>query len=159
MQRTWIAITDGAKADIYAYHGPKQKLELLDSLSHVNAPSRELMATERGRGHDDGPNQRSAFDRPTDPHEYEKHRFAREVADYLAEHLDRYDRLYLCAAPKQLGELRENLSQHVNSKISEVMDKDLTNLPRASLRERLQDVLPIEVSTSDLPPDVKYAKA
>lgn len=159
MQITWIMVADGAKATCYRYHGQNKKLEKIRSFSHVNAPSRELTSTERGRMSDPAPGQRSAMDRPTDPHEQEKFNFAKEISEWTDERYAEFDRIIIAASPKILGELRGLLSNRVTMKTSHELDKDLTNVPEAELPKHLQSVLNIEENPgSDLSRTLPYAK-
>lgn len=160
MNRKWIMIADGAKAGVYAYQGPHNKLAPVDGgrLQHVNEPSRELVTTKRGRMPDNGPGQRSALERPTDPHEHEKHIFARELAAFLEERLDEFDTLIIAASPNVLGDLRQLLPDTVKAKISAELDKDLTNIPEPELPQHLQDVLNIDANPRQLPKEARYAK-
>ncbi len=154
---TWIMLADGAHAEILRYDGPKATLTVLESFDHINAPSRELTATKRGRIADSGPNQRSAYERPTDPKDHEKHLFARQIAEALHKKLAQYERLVLAAPPTQLGELRRELSPQVKQKIKGELDKDLLNQPSDQRRKSLQSVLNLEISTSTITPASRYA--
>ncbi len=144
MQNIWILLADGAKAKCYQYHGPNTPLEKIKSFSHVNELSQNLVTTKRGRMPDPGQGQRSAMERPTDPHEHEKHVFARELSEWLEEQRQQFDRLILAASPNVLGDLRQLLSDKVKTKISDELDKDLTNIPEPELPKHLQPVLNIE---------------
>jgi len=145
---TLILIADGAKAVIYKYNGPKNNLSLIKDgkFEHVNKLSQDLVTTKRGRMPDNGAGQRSAMDRPTDPHEHEKHVFAKDVADFINAKEAAFDRLIIAAAPKVLGDLRQLLSTNVANKVSAELDKDLTHIPITDLPEHLQDVLNIRKS-------------
>lgn len=143
MQTTWILIADGVKAKCYHYHGPNQKLEKIKTFSHVNESSQDLVTTERGRMPDPGQGQRSAMERPTDPHENEKHVFAKKLSEWLDEQRKQFYRLILAASPNVLGDLRKLVSDHVQAKISDELDKDLTNIPEPELPKHLQSVLNI----------------
>jgi protein required for attachment to host cells len=142
---TWILIADGAKAMVYQYNGPNNKLSLVEGgeLNHVNELSQDLVTTKRGRMHDNGQGQRSALERHTDPHEHEKYVFAKEITAFLKEKENALDRLIIAAAPKFLGDLRQLLSDNIKNKISAELDKDLTNVPVRGLPEHLQGVLNI----------------
>lgn len=144
MQNTWILVADGAKAKAYHYHGPNTPLEKIESFSHINKLSQDLVSTKRGRMPDPGKGQRSAMERPTDPHEHEKYVFAKELCDWLEEKVLDFDRLILAASPNVLGDMRQILSGNVKAKISDELNKDLTNVPEPDLPKHLQDVLNIK---------------
>lgn len=144
MQDTWILIADGAKATCYLYQGQKQPLKEIESFKHVNAPSRDLTSTERGRMPDPDQGQRSAMERPTDPHEHEKLVFAKKLGEWLNAKQPEFDRLIIAASAGTLGSLRQCLSDKVADKTSDELDKDLTNVPEAELPKHLQSVLNID---------------
>lgn len=159
LQSTWILIADGAKATFYQYEGANRPLNALKSLTHINEQSQDLTSTKRGRMRDPGQGQRSAFARPTDPHEHEKTVFAKELADYADEHATHYDRLIIVASPNVLGDLRQFFSSQVESKVTDELAKDLTNIPATELPGHLQDILNIEENPGGhLSPKVAYAK-
>ena len=100
-------------------------------------------ANRPGRGHDAGPNQRSAFD-DTDWHELAKDRFAADLADelYARVHAGEIGRLVIAASPQVLGELRRHLHKEVADRVVGEIDKTLTNHPthriEALVREELE---------------------
>tara|TARA_R110000823_G_scaffold47903_19_gene122020 strand:- start:12934 stop:13380 length:447 start_codon:yes stop_codon:yes gene_type:complete len=145
--KTWILVADGSKARIYEYMGPNEALRLLDNgeFSHSNKPSREIAQEKRGRVFHSADGSRSAMERPSDPHEFEKKRFAAQLADHLnqEEKKRRFDRLIVVAPPKSLGELRQQLSSAVLERVAGEIDKELTNLDPADLPKHLQPVLNI----------------
>lgn len=147
---TWILISDGAKATIYDYHGPKHKLTVVDDaeFKHVNKPTRELTSTERGRSLQSYGSARPALDQRTDPHEHEKQKFAHELANFLDVKNNRYDRLIVAAPPKMLGYLREKLSKQQLRKTVAEIDKDLTNATEVEIEKHLQNIIHIDVNRS-----------
>jgi protein required for attachment to host cells len=68
-------------------------------------------------------------------------RFARELADWLAEaaRADRFDRLILAAAPPMLGELRGLLDTAVTDRLDADLAKDLVNIPLGDLGSHFAD--------------------
>ena len=83
------------------------------------------------------------MERPTDPYEVEKTRFVTQLADYLEQQAGNYHALIIIAAPKALGDLRQQLAEHVKEKVQKEVAKDLTNIPFDQLAGHLQDVLPV----------------
>lgn len=146
MQDTWIVVADGSKAKIYGYIGPKSPLVRVDEgeLTHTRELSQDIVDTGRGRRQDYGQGQGSAMNRSADPHAHEQRIFMKELADYLYERKDKVDRIIIAAAPKMLGELRQDLHKDVAAKVSDELDKDLTNIPENELPKHLQSVLNIE---------------
>jgi protein required for attachment to host cells len=147
---TWILISDGAEARVYDYHGPKHKLSVVEgaNFSHINEPSRELTASERGRVSQSNSGPRSSPIWTQDPHEQEKQKFARELAEFLESKTHKFERLVLAAPPKMLGYLREHLSKKQLSKTIASIDKDLTNASEDGLERHLQGVIHIDANRS-----------
>lgn len=141
---TWILISDGAEARIYEYHGPYDKLTVVDGaeFTHVNLPNRELKTDKPGRFFDPG-DMRSASARGN-PHEQEKQKFAGELAKFLDKNAGEFERLVVAAPPKMLGYLRDNMSKQQMEKIIAAIDKDLTNASEAQLEKHLQNVVNID---------------
>ena len=162
MRQTWIVTADGAKARFFRYEGPNNPLYQFKCMDHVNKPSRELMDTKRGRvfkgDANSGGTRRAAMERPTDPHEHEKHVFAHEVADFLNQAIHDVDRLILIAAPKVLGDLRQCLNHEVQEKLTDELDKDLTNLPLDELPSHLDGVLNINPHQTHTPVDERHRR-
>lgn len=147
---TWILISDGAKAKIYDYNGPKHKLTLVDDakFKHTNKPTRELTSTERGRSLQTYGSSMSSLDPRTDPHEHEKQKFAQELAKFLDTKHKRYERLIVAAPPKMLGYIREKLSKQQIQKTVASIDKDLTNASEVEIEKHLQNIINIDVDRS-----------
>jgi protein required for attachment to host cells len=79
----------------------------------------------------------------TTPREQEDIRFAAELADHLQEGFNKgsYDALYIAAAPHFLGLLRNAVSEGVAAKLKGDLDKDLTRLGEAEIREHLHAIM------------------
>ena len=142
--RTWILIADGARARILETHGPAstpiRHSELVFAGDH--ASTHDLMSDRQGRSHSSVGPGRSAIEPQTDPHRNLKAKFAHQLADVLAQGLQRnaYDRLVIVAAPVTLGDLRAALSDHVRAKVAGEVAKDLTKTPDNEIAGHLGDV-------------------
>lgn len=149
--KTWILVADGAYARILENRGPRTGLKQLATMTCESSrlPSRELADTERGRVFQSGSAKRSAMERPDDPHQREKEKFAVELAAHLDKHIHNYDRLVLIAAPQMLGWLRQALSQHVVDRLYAELAKDLTPVANDELPKHLEDVIVIEDTSPD----------
>lgn len=141
----WIAIADGAKANIVEYNGPAQPLTLVKdgALDHINQPTRELVTNKRGSVFHSADEGRSAMEPRTDAHEHEKEVFAREIGAFLKAHNDEFGSIIVAAAPRMLGYLRDTLPNSVKRKVTAEIDKDLSHLPFTALPKHLQSVLRI----------------
>lgn len=147
--RTWIVVADGGRAKIMEYNGPDSDLQVVpgSEMEQSNRQNRDIVSDDRGRafpgkGISDA---RSAFEWPTDPHQYEEWKFIHEVANFLDEHINDFDRLVVAAAPRALGDLRKEISSHVQEKVYAELNKDLTKIPSQELRQHLQGVVNLNV--------------
>ena len=144
---TWILVADGSQARIASHMGPGKGLEpvLENQLHGRNLPGRDIMADRPGRAFDSAGQGRHAMEPVTDPRVHEKQDFIREIAALLdtESKRGRYDRLVIVAPPKALGYLRQELSDHVRSKVSGELDKDLVHVPLHDLAGHLGDVLAV----------------
>lgn len=151
---TLFVIADGGKAKFLVNDGPDDALQLrlAAEFHNENPPTRKQGRDKPGRiddagvpggGSDVSIRGRSAMGE-TDWHEFEKERFAKEVAG----HIDRffvgasdYDRLVLVAPPQVLGDLRKELHKESLSKVTVEVAKDLTNHRLDDIEARLGEAL------------------
>lgn len=129
---TWVLIADGEKALFLENVGDEQNmhLQVIDKKEQEN-PETSEQGTDRPGRFNDGPSvQRSSVD-DTDWHRLEKQRFAKDLARMLYDdaHAGRFDRLVLVAAPKVLGDLRDELHQEVTQRVIGEIPKNHTNEP------------------------------
>jgi protein required for attachment to host cells len=106
-------------------------------------PTHELVSDREGRSHSSVGPGRSAIEAQSDPHRELKRKFAHQLAEELAQGLQRkaYDRLIVVAAPSTLGDLRTALAPAVRAKVTGEVAKDLTKTPDAEVAGHLKDVL------------------
>ncbi len=145
---TWILIADGARARIFANHGPGKGIYAVDGAEVETEllPSRELRDDRPGRTFESANNtMRHAIAPRQDAHRELKRTFSEELAAILDEKLARkaYDRVVLVAPPATLGDLRSALSAQVREAVYAELDKDLTNTPAAELPQHLGAVLAV----------------
>lgn len=149
--KTWILVADGAQAKVLAYDKPRRPLRVINSdLSHINAASQDLVTTKQGRVFHSADGSRSAMERPTDPHEHEKRKFATELSEYLSNKEERFNRLILVSAPKMLGYLRESMPPQIKRKIIEEVSKDLTNISHEQLDDAIHKAIDLKKVNSSL---------
>ncbi|HET9642842.1 MAG TPA: host attachment protein [Burkholderiaceae bacterium] len=143
MEPMWIVLADEGRAQILERREPGQDLEEVEELTDAaaRADNADLRRDAFGRrGGSDlrmGGNATSSAGEEKLDHEAE--RFARRVAERLAEaqRQHRYSQLRIAAAPKFLGRLRKVLDAQVEQAVIDEIDKDLLQLDRRSLTERL----------------------
>jgi protein required for attachment to host cells len=143
--RTWILIADGARARILENDGPGSGLNAVEGMTFHgdHASTHEILSDRAGRTHSSVGPGRSAIEGHSDPHRELKKKFAHQLADVLAQGLERnaYDRLVIVAPPTALGDLRAVLPAAVTAKVSGEVAKDLTKTPNGEVAEHLKDVL------------------
>ena len=145
--RTWIVVADGARARFLLNEGPGKGLSsAVDAEMHQELPpNREIVTDKPGRSADPGGQGRHGFAPGVDYHEFEKERFAHQVAAFLekARTGNRFDRLILVAPPKTLGNLRDELDKTTRQYVSSELNKDLTHLKTDEIAQHLGEVLAV----------------
>jgi protein required for attachment to host cells len=129
---TWVLIADGEKALFLTNDGDARDLNLTVHRieDQDNPPTREQAANRRGRVQQSANPGGHAYD-DTDWHEFEKDRFASDLADilYKQAHKGAFDRLVIVASEQVLGVLRKEMHQEVSDKVIAEIAKTLTNHP------------------------------
>lgn len=143
--RTWIVVADGAQARFLLNQGPGKGLEaaLEEEATEARQPTRDLGSDRPGRVHDRlGPGRHAMVPR-VDWHQFEKQKFAREMATILDSAAQRkfFDRLVLVAPPKTLGTLRSALNKNTARMVSGEVAKDLTQVTVGELPDHLGKVI------------------
>lgn len=152
-QPTWIVLADKGRARILQTSQPGRDLEeveeFTDPAAHADEAGLRRDATGRrsppdahgGRPGDAmmGGNATISGNGGEDKLDQEAERFARQVAERLtqARRAHRFERLRIVAAPKFLGRLRKALPHEVSDVVIDEIDKDLLQLDRRELTQRL----------------------
>ncbi len=145
MKLTWILVADSTRVRIFTAGTASSPLEEIEDFSHGEGRlhDREMTSDLPGKiksvgggGH--------AFEQPTDPKKHEADTFARDIAQYLEEahNANRFEQLVLVAAPAFLGLLRKQLPEPIKQLVRVELDKDITMLSIADIREHLPQYLP-----------------
>jgi len=143
---TWILIADGARARIFANHGPGKGIAAVGAeLDADHRPDRDIMSDKPGRAFESVGTARHAIEPHHDPHKELKRAFSEQLAALLDQQLaaKAFDRVVLVAPPAMLGDLRSALSAHVRAAVYAELDKDLTKTPEAELPQHLGAVLAV----------------
>jgi protein required for attachment to host cells len=139
--RTWVLVTDAARARIFENTGKGTGLTIVQdmTLDADLAPSRELGTDRPGRSFDSVGSGRHAMESPSDLHREQKRQFARRVAEAIDVRQARrsFDRLVLVAPPVTMGDLRAVLPDRVKAVVTAEVVADLTNTPTSELPEHL----------------------
>jgi protein required for attachment to host cells len=142
---TWILVADGARARVLANDGPGKGLaDAFDrDFIGVNKLMREQVSDRPGHGQESANSARHAIEPKTEWHRFEKHQFAKRMAEILekAAKQDAFDRLVLVAPPQALGDLRSELGPHAQKKLTGELDKDLTHVALHDLASHLAKLM------------------
>lgn len=144
---TWILIADGARARLLVNEGPGKGIRPLEAREnpHMHDRTRDLGTERPGRVVESVGGARHGMEPRVDWHTWEKHLFAKSLADSLnaAAAAGKFDRLVLVAPPQSLGELRAALNKKAKEKVHAEINKDLTHLPDRDLAAPLGEVMAI----------------
>lgn len=145
MKLSWIVVADSTRARIFTADTASSPLEEIEDLCHAEGRlhDREITSDLPGKikSADGGGH---AFEQPTDPKKHEADAFAHRVAHYLedAHKAKRFEQLLIIAAPAFLGLLRNHLSEQLKQGVRFELDKDITTLSPADIRQHLPEYLP-----------------
>lgn len=141
----WMLVADAARARIFEVDAAKGALVRtpVREMTAETLASREIGSDRPGRSFDSAGQGRHAMEPPTDPHRYEKRRFAHDLAEVLEDERKKgnFGRLYLVAPPQMLGDLREALSDGLRRLVGCETAKDLAMLAPHEIEEHLDEVL------------------
>ncbi|MDO9424010.1 MAG: host attachment protein [Methylobacter sp.] len=145
MKLTWILVADSTRARIFTADTSASPLEEIEDFSHTEGRLHDRDITSDlpgkiksvgGGGH--------AFEQPTDPKKHEADNFAHIVAQYLedAHNTNRFEQLLIVAPPSFLGLLRNHLPEQIKKLVRFELDKEITMLSVADIRQHLPQYLP-----------------
>lgn len=140
----WIVVADTARCHLYQSDAALDAFALVSSLENPQVHPEPGALGPRGATRSGPEGVHSRFDRHTDPHDAERSRFAREVADAVERGLDQrsWDRLILVAPPAFLGDLRGHLSKRAARGVVASIDRDFTAVPERELPATVRRHLP-----------------
>jgi protein required for attachment to host cells len=141
----WIMVADAARARFFETDLPKGEwVELEDRVHYASRlHGHELETDAPARVHDSlGPG-RHAMEPSTNIREQETDTFARELSRHLTEahNANRFQKLYLVAAPHFLGLLRSHLDKGVAGTVAGGVGKDLVQHSLEDIRAHLPEAL------------------
>lgn len=150
MESTWIVLADEGRARILELRKPGHDLEeveeLTDPAAHAHnadfrhdAYGRRAPADSRSAGGEGAMPATATASAGEEKLDHEAELFARRVSERLtqAHRQHRYHDLRIVAAPKFLGRLRKALDREVSEVVVDEIDKDLLQLDRRTLTQRL----------------------
>ena len=144
-QSTCVLVGDATNARLFEVTPNRKRLTEVwpKALSAESPASRDIASDRPGRAFNSAGRGRHTQEPRTDPHRYEKTRFAHHVAHTLDEERKKntFVRLILVAPPQFLGDLRAALPEPLSRCVSETVDKELTSLDTATLEKQLANTL------------------
>ncbi len=127
-----VLVADGKKALFLRNEGDEKFLNLKMErvMTDENPPTHEQGTDRPGHAGKVPGSQRRAGMEPTDWHELEEQRFARQVANTLEEmtRVRHVKALLIAAPPRTLAELRRVLHRDIKQRLIAELDKDLTKI-------------------------------
>jgi protein required for attachment to host cells len=144
---TWFVIADAARAEALVKRKGVSGYETVRTWENpdAHAKAHELGEDKPGRAFDSLGPHRSAMEPRETPKEAAKKDFARELVAALeaAVAAGETQAIVLVAPPKLLGEMRALMPAGLAAAVREDHAKDYTQLPRAELFARLDEMRPV----------------
>jgi protein required for attachment to host cells len=142
MPAKWVVVADACRARIFETRALGRGLHEIEDFANPlgRAHSSELLADAGGRSYASAGARHGHTTQPrTDPVEHEVELFAKRIADHLekARCEGRFDQLYVIAAPRFLGLLREKRSKDVERLIEREIAKDVAQLDTSAIATQL----------------------
>jgi protein required for attachment to host cells len=145
MKLTWIVVADSTRARIFTTDTPSSSLEEIEDFSHSigRLHDREITSGLPGKIKSSGAGGHT-FEQPTDPKKHEADVFAHRIARHLedAHNENRFEQLLIVAGPAFLGLLRNQLPEQIKKLVRFELDKEITALSAADIRQHLPQYLP-----------------
>ena len=135
MKSAWILVADSNQARIFSAENSKADLIEIEQLLHVTETDSDLPNTNDAVQTTAG----SALIDESVHKEQEAIHFALRVANHLTDELNqnKYEQLFIIAAPAFLGHLRKSLSTRVEKHISFSLGKNIVALTPKEIRTYL----------------------
>jgi protein required for attachment to host cells len=137
--RTWYVVADGGRARIVQKRNGENAFDTHHELvsAEIHSHTHELGTDRPGRTHESAMSARHAMQPREDLHRADKRNFVQDVAAALNEANTRnaFDCLVLVAPAHPLNDLRHALDSPTQHKIVAQLQKDLTKVPDAELKE------------------------
>jgi protein required for attachment to host cells len=144
MAKKWIVVADSSRARLFEVADKEKHLREIEDMVNPEgrATNRELESDAAGRYHGGGERMQGGSAGTTiNAVDHQTEWFAKSVCEYLdkARAERRYDRLYIVAAPKFLGLLRENLTKEARNMVSEELSKEVSWLNEREVENYIRD--------------------
>lgn len=140
MPANWVVVADACRARIFETRALGRGLHEIEDFTNPagRAHSSDLLTDASGGTYSNG-GARHATTPHTDPVEHEVEMFAKRLADRLekARCEGRFERLYVIAAPRFLGLLREKRSKEISRLVEREIAKDVAQLDTVAIAAQI----------------------
>lgn len=134
MANTWLIVANASQATFYETEHKPKTLKLLKEFLHPASRAKGSELASDRPGHYQGEARgmegttHGAFNEAVDPKDYEKERFAIELAKELdaGRTANSYEHLIIVASPHFHGLLNKHMNEHVAGMVSLHIEKDYT---------------------------------
>lgn len=137
----WVIVGDSARARFYKTESSTSDFQEFQTLIHNESRMHEHELTGVSSGNAHGAAGMNRFNMSTDQNtkQKESEKFAHEIAGYLEKGRteNKFSQLVVVAAPKFLGQLRNELSSSCKKLIVSEYDKNISHMPTSDLRSHL----------------------
>jgi protein required for attachment to host cells len=127
-EKTWVLVANGSQAKLYRVV-KFPKIEELTTFAHLESRlhNKDLVSNRPGQGSDRVGFASHSYEPPSDPHELELEKFAKDLGRSLSGSCQKgeFSRLYVMASPSFLGLLRPHLDQKTKTCIVAEVPKDM----------------------------------
>jgi protein required for attachment to host cells len=142
MPTKWVVVADACRARIFETQALGRGMREVHDLANPTGRlhTRDLIVDALGRSHANGTSRTEHATAPrTDPVEHEVEVFAKRVADQIerARVEGRFERLYVVAAPRILGLLRDKRSKDTERLVEKEIAKDMAQLDPAAIAAQI----------------------
>lgn len=145
MTDIWVVVADSSRVRIFAVERANGPLKEIATIDHPEGRlhERDLTSDEPGRRFATAGPQRHGMAQPVSSKEETTIEFARDLARHLEANRVRgqFHRLYVAAAPRFLGHLREAMEPATAATVYKAYDKNWVKEDVATIREHLPDYL------------------
>ncbi len=141
MKPVWILVADSSQARIFSAENSQADLIEIETLFHPEGRLHEQNMDSDLPGKNSGSQGAGghAYSDENSPKEQEEINFALRVANHLSDELNqnKYERLYMVAAPAFLGDLRNAISTRVEKHVAFSLGKNIVTLSPEDIRAYL----------------------
>ena len=141
MKSVWILVADSSQARIFSAQNSQADLIEIETLIHPEGRLHDQDLESDSPGKISGPQGAGghAYSDENSPKEQEEINFALRVAHHLSDELNqnKFDRLYMVAAPSFLGDVRKALSSRVEKHVAFSLGKNIVMLSPEEIRTHL----------------------